>query len=241
MTRDTRSGSWRRFGTCRVLALLGLLALQACGGGGSGGSSAAPIGASGDGELTVAMRDAAGDFLSYTVDVTSLRLERANGDVVEVVPLETRIDFSEMAELTEFFTVATIPSGIYTRVVMTLDFTDAQIVVQSDSGAELPAAADRFERQSADDAGGRDRTTRHRTGSHRCRYSGRHHSRLRSRCFEHGRSHHESGEGHGAAVPVGDSAAGTGSRSPCTRRARVGRFRREYGHSEGAAVPSAPG
>ena len=141
MTRDTHSGSWRRFGTCRVLALLGLLALQACGGGGSGGSSAAPIVASGDGELTVAMRDAAGDFLSYTVDVTSLRLERANGDVVEVVPLKTRIDFSEMAELTEFFTVATIPSGTYTRVVMTLDFTNAQIVVQSDSGAELPAAA----------------------------------------------------------------------------------------------------
>ena len=90
------------------------------------------------GQLTVAMRDAAGDFLTYAVDVTSLRLQRANGDVVETVPLTTRIDFAEVADLTEFFTVATIPSGTYTRVVMNLDFTNAQIVVQNDTGGEVP-------------------------------------------------------------------------------------------------------
>jgi hypothetical protein len=131
----------RRFRTWFGLALFGVAAaLQGCGGGG-GGSAAAPVAGYGNGELTVAMRDASGDFLSYTVDVTSLRLSRANGDVVETVPLTSRIDFSEVAELTEFFTVATIPSGIYTRVVMNLDFTHSQIVVQSDTGAELPAVA----------------------------------------------------------------------------------------------------
>jgi hypothetical protein len=141
MAREIRSGFLRRFRTWFGLALFGVAAaLQGCGGGG-GGSAAAPVAGSGNGELTVAMRDASGDFLSYTVDVTSLRLSRANGDVVETVPLTSRIDFSEVAELTEFFTVATIPSGIYTRVVMNLDFTHSQIVVQSDTGAELPAVA----------------------------------------------------------------------------------------------------
>lgn len=121
-----------------LVALGAALLLQGCGGGGSGGAAAVPVAASNNGELTVAMRDAPGDFLSYAVDVTSLRLERANGDVVETVPLTTRIDFAEVADLTEFFTVATIPSGIYTRVVMNLDFTNAQIVVQNDSGAAVP-------------------------------------------------------------------------------------------------------
>lgn len=117
---------------CAALMLLG------CGGGGSGGSTAAPSASADTGQLTIALRDAAGDFLSYAVDVRSLRLERANGDAVETVPLTTRVDFSEVADLTEFFTVATVPSGTYTRIVMNLDFTNAQIVVQGDDGAELP-------------------------------------------------------------------------------------------------------
>jgi hypothetical protein len=144
MKRDNRSGSIRRrrawFHLAAALGATAVLMLSGCGGG-SGGGAAAPVAGSGDGQLTVAMRDAAGDFLSYAVDVTSLRLERANGDVVETVPLTTRIDFSDLAELTEFFTVATIPSGTYTRVVTDLDFTNAQIVVQNDAGAELPAVA----------------------------------------------------------------------------------------------------
>ncbi len=121
------------------LALLCIVALLlGCGGGGSGGSTAAPVTSADDGQLTIALRDVAGDFLSYAVDVRSLRLERANGDAVETVPLTTRVDFSEVADLTEFFTVATVPAGTYTRIVMNFDFTNAQIVVQGDDGAELP-------------------------------------------------------------------------------------------------------
>ncbi len=143
MNREIRLGSRSARNTLRWRAVVSLAAwvaallLQGCGGG-SGGSSAAPVSGSENGQLTVAMRDAAGDFLSYAVDVTSLRLERANGDVVETVPLTTRIDFAEVADLTEFFTVATIPAGTYTRAVMNLDFTNAQIVVQNDSGAAVP-------------------------------------------------------------------------------------------------------
>jgi hypothetical protein len=109
--------------------------LSACGGGSGGGMSPA---AATNGNVMVGIHDAAGDFLTYSVDVTSIRLQRANGDVVETVPLKTRIDFTQLADLTEFLTIATVPSGTYTRVVMTLDFTNSQIVVQDDTGAAIP-------------------------------------------------------------------------------------------------------
>lgn len=134
-SRSVRSKPSRR--VLLTLAALGAaLLVQACGGGGGSGSVAPEV-ASDTGQLTIGVRDAAGDFLSYAVDVRSLRLERANGDDVETLPLATRIDFAEVADLTEFFTVATVPSGIYTRVVVNLDFANAQIVVQNDTGTEV--------------------------------------------------------------------------------------------------------
>jgi hypothetical protein len=117
--------------------LIGVL-LQACGGGGSANPAAAPAAT---GQAIVGVRDAAGDFVSYSVDVTSLRLVRGNGDVVETVPLTTRIDFADLADLTEFFTVATVPEGVYSQVQLNLDFSNAQIVVQDDDGAEVPVVA----------------------------------------------------------------------------------------------------
>lgn len=136
MAREIRKNlreTWRGLALlCTAAALLG------CGGGGSGGSSATSVASADNGQVTIALRDAAGDFLSYAVDVKSLRLERANGDVVETVPLTTRVDFSAVADLTEFLTVATVPAGTYSRIVMNLDFTNAQIMVQGNDGAELP-------------------------------------------------------------------------------------------------------
>jgi hypothetical protein len=110
--------------------------LQACG---SGAEHGAAGGSTDTGQVTIGMRDAAGDFVTYAVDVTSLQLQRANGDVVDTVPLTTHVDFAEVADLTEFFTVATVPSGTYTKVVMNLDFTNAQIVVQNSAGVLVPA------------------------------------------------------------------------------------------------------
>ena len=130
-----RRGLGRRHLRYVGFALFALLQ-QGCGGGGSGSSIAPPVAAA-TGQVMVGMRDAPGDFVSYAVDVTSVRLVRANGDVVETVPLTTRIDFTELADLTEFFTVATIPSGTYTQVVINLDFTNSQIVVQDTGGAEV--------------------------------------------------------------------------------------------------------
>jgi len=115
-----------------------VLLLAACGGGGSGGGAqVAPQ----SGELTMVMRDAEGDFLQYTVDVTSIKLMRANGDVVETLPLTTRVDLTQLVDLSEFFTHATVPSGDYTSIVVSLDYTNAQITVQDPNGNPFPATA----------------------------------------------------------------------------------------------------
>ena len=132
---ESKTGSWGRRAAVAAAAVVLAGLLQACG----GGAEHPANGTTGTGQVTIGMRDAAGDFVSYAVDVTSLRLQRANGDVVDTVPLTTRVDFAEVADLTEFFTVATVPSGTYTNVVMNLDFSHAQIVVQNSAGVQVPA------------------------------------------------------------------------------------------------------
>ena len=140
-----RVGSSRRGFVARwalVLgSVLGIALLQGCGGGAGGAQASAPVAVASTGQLTVGVRDAAGDFVTYAVDVTSLRLERANGDVVETVPFTTRIDFALLVDLTEFLTVTTVPAGVYSRAVVGLDFTNAQIVVQDANGAAVPVVA----------------------------------------------------------------------------------------------------
>jgi hypothetical protein len=118
-----------------------LLGLAGCGGGGGGESAAnnGPGGSSGGsssqcaadcGEVLVALTDADGDFLSYSVDVLSLTLKKANGDVVETLPSSTRVDFAQLVDLTEFFTAATIPYGAYVEGSIRLDFSDAEVTVE---------------------------------------------------------------------------------------------------------------
>ncbi len=117
-----------------LLILAGVSLLSGC-----GDRSDTPVVETG--QITVGIRDAAGDFVHYAVDVTSLRLQDANGNTVETVPLTTPVDFGELSDLTELFTVATIPAGTYTQVVLGLDFSNAQIVVQDANGNEVPATA----------------------------------------------------------------------------------------------------
>jgi len=80
--------------------------------------------------VLVAMTDADGDFLSYTVDVVSLELKRPNGTVVEMLPATTRIDFAQLVDLSELITVGTIPNGAYFAVSMRLDYGNAEITVE---------------------------------------------------------------------------------------------------------------
>jgi hypothetical protein len=118
--------------------------LQGCG----GGAGSAPTTQAGDlppaeekGELIITITDAPGDFLRYVVDVPQLTLYRANGDVVETLPFNTRIDFAELTEVSEFLTIASVPAGVYESVVLTLDYSGAEIIVQDEFGNEFLASA----------------------------------------------------------------------------------------------------
>ena len=84
------------------------------------------------GTVLVALTDADGDFLNYTVDVLSLELETANGRVVETLPRSTRINFTDYVDLTELVTTATIPPATYVSGTIRLDYTDAEVFVEAD-------------------------------------------------------------------------------------------------------------
>jgi hypothetical protein len=100
----------------------------------------------GMGTVSIGLTDAAGDFLSYAVDVTSLTLTKADGTVVETLPQRTRIDFAQLVDLTEFVTGATIPAGNYVSATLQLDYANAtnpaDIEVDDGSGNPLKVAAD---------------------------------------------------------------------------------------------------
>ena len=114
------------------------LALAACGGGGSGssaavgsGGSSSPSGcdASSCGTAYIGVMDADGDFDSYTVDVVSLTLKKADGSTIETLPVKTRVDFADLVDLKEFLTAATVPNGSYVQGTVRLDYSNADIVV----------------------------------------------------------------------------------------------------------------
>ncbi len=138
------TGGWRR--TKEHVFAIGLLALlivaQGCGGGGSSSPAApAPEAPPDTGALFIGITDAEGDFLRYTVDVESLTLTRENGDVVETLPLATRIDFTELTEVTEFLSIATVPVGVYESVTLRMDFSTAEIIGQDADGNGVPLVA----------------------------------------------------------------------------------------------------
>ena len=86
------------------------------------------------GELSIELTDAKGDFANYTVDVLSLTLTNRNGSIVEVLPESTRVDFAQYVEMSEFLTLATVPSGIYTSATLHLDYNNADIHVEDADG-----------------------------------------------------------------------------------------------------------
>jgi Domain of unknown function (DUF4382) len=128
----------RRLSGLLASAVIGAtLLLGGCGGGGGGGATGI---SSGDtGQALVSLTDAPGDFLSYTVDVVSLTLTKADGTTVETLPLQTRLDLAQYTDLTEFFTGATVPRGVYVSATMQVDYTNADVEVEDASGHAVQA------------------------------------------------------------------------------------------------------
>lgn len=123
-----------------ALATLALL-IAACGSGGSAGVTGGSAGGPGTsacdascGTAMVTITDAAGDFLSYTVDVTSLQLKKANGTVVETLPVTSRIDFTQLVDLNEVLSIGQVPNGDYVSATVNVDFTNASIIVDDGTG-----------------------------------------------------------------------------------------------------------
>ncbi|HLQ13749.1 MAG TPA: hypothetical protein VK130_10985 [Steroidobacteraceae bacterium] len=115
--------------------------LVACGGSGdmggsnNGGSGAACTGSCGSSLIT--MQDAAGDFLSYTVDVVSLKLRKASGATVETLPATTRVDFAQLVDLSELISAGQIPAGDYVAATMTVDYSNASIMADDGTGGAV--------------------------------------------------------------------------------------------------------
>ena len=131
--RERLSAAWK--GIAFILFLSLIFIIQGCGGG--GGSSSSGSSSSSSGQALIGLTDAAGDFVTYQVDVTSLKLTKANGAVVETLPLKTSVDFTQLTDMTEFLTAGTIPVGDYTSAVLTLDYSNAIISVENSSGAAI--------------------------------------------------------------------------------------------------------
>jgi hypothetical protein len=88
--------------------------------------------------VLVAVTDADGDFVSYIVDVLSITLTRADGGSVETLPAHTRVDFAELSELSELLSAATLVPGDIVGGTIQLDYTNAEIFVES--GGDVLAA-----------------------------------------------------------------------------------------------------
>jgi len=132
---------WRRTGLA-LLALFAALALTACGG--STNDPSADDGATG--VVNIMLTDAEGDFTTYTVDVLSLTLTRADGTHVETLPITTRVDFARYTDMTEFLTAASVPKGVYKHATLTLDYSNADIQVEDANGVATPVPSCRGSR-----------------------------------------------------------------------------------------------
>jgi hypothetical protein len=90
------------------------------------------------GTLLVGITDAEGDIVSYSIDVLSLTIERADGLTIETLPATTRVDFAELTDLSELVSAATLPPGIFVGGTITVDYATAEIFVEA-GGAIVPA------------------------------------------------------------------------------------------------------
>jgi hypothetical protein len=85
--------------------------------------------------VMMTLTDAAGDFLSYKVNLVSLQLKRSDGTLVETLPATTAVDFVQLIDLSEILSARQIPAGEYVAAQVTVDYTKATIMVDDGTGA----------------------------------------------------------------------------------------------------------
>jgi hypothetical protein len=138
--RGVAKGNWRQ----AWMALFAMF-VTACGGSGSdtgttntdSGQSAMACDptdsstANECGTLLISITDAQGDIVSYSIELLSLSLRRADGTVVETLPGTTRIDFAQLTDLSELLSAATLVPGEYVGGTMRLDYGNAEVFVES--------------------------------------------------------------------------------------------------------------
>jgi hypothetical protein len=73
---------------------------------------------------------AGGEFLSYAVDVVSIRLEKEGGGTVELLPERQRVDFVTVAGTAGLVAVAQVPEDDYVSATVRLDYGDAAVSVE---------------------------------------------------------------------------------------------------------------
>ncbi len=127
------------------LCAFGALALAGCGSSSTGSSPGSPptsqMACADCGTALISLTDAPGDFVSYIVGIDSLTLTRADGQVVQTVPVTTQVDLAQLVNLSEILSAEQIPAGSYTSATLTLDYTHAVLVVDTSSGdVTIPAA-----------------------------------------------------------------------------------------------------
>lgn len=122
------------------LALLGVsIALVACSGGGGGGGSGGGGGGgtTQTGDTSFSVTDASSDQIeTFTVDVTDISLTRPNGAVLHTLAASQRVDFADLVNESQLLTAYGALAGTYTSVSMTLDFSNANVIL---AGQTAPA------------------------------------------------------------------------------------------------------
>ena len=136
--KERLSKAWK--GIAFILFLSLIFLIQGCGGGGGSSSSSSGSSSSSSGQALIGLTDAPGDFVRYAVNVTAVQLQKLDGTLVDALPPTgaTVVDFAQLTNMTEFLTAGTVEVGTYNTVILTLDYSNADIEVYDNNGDVIP-------------------------------------------------------------------------------------------------------
>jgi len=81
------------------------------------------------------------NFISYVVTLNSLKLISTTGQKVEVLPIPLNVDLAQTVNLQRAVDSGKVPVGTYTSAQAVIDFSHANLVVETSSGAHVTLTA----------------------------------------------------------------------------------------------------